>query len=396
MRAALGETAGRYDLVGVDLRFVGRSGAIDCGWPVGFSVASAGVGRAAFDRQVVFQRDLAARCRSAVGDLLPYAGTRDSARDLDVIRGALGERRISYLGVSYSTYLGTAYARLFPGRVDRVVLDSALDPRRVGPALLPDQLPELERAFGDWADWAAARDAEWGLGRTRAEVEAGVWATVRAAAVRPLVVGGGPEAVMLDDTRVPVLVYAGLAGDSEAERAALAEQLAMLGRAAAGLPVTPSDATAALLRFLFGAQSSPSGSVSQAILCADGAASHDPEEYWRRIEARRAEHPLFAPLVENVTPCTFGDRPREAPVEVGRDTRALILSATGDPRAPHRGAVALRAMLPGSRLVTLEGADRHGLYGSYGNACVDGVVNSYLADGRLPRTDPTCTARPAP
>ncbi|MFJ9846114.1 alpha/beta hydrolase [Kitasatospora sp. NPDC101155] len=83
--------------------------------------------------------------------------------------------------------------------------------------------------------------------------------------------------------------------------------------------------------------------------------------------------------------------PREPSTEVRHGARALILSATGDPRAPYRDGVALHGMLPGSRLLTLRGANQHGLYGTYGNACVDDAVNAYLADGRLPEADLTCT-----
>ncbi|MFE4973737.1 alpha/beta hydrolase [Kitasatospora sp. NPDC056651] len=391
VHAALKDTAGRFDIVGLDSRFTGRSAQIDCGWPVGFSIQSAGTGRAGFERQVTLQRDLAARCRSAVGDLLPYASTRDTARDLDVVRGALGERRISYLGLSYGTYLGTVYTQMFPGRVDRMVLDSAMDPRHVGPALLPRQLPGLEHAFADWAEWAAARHGTYGLGRTREEVTAGILRTVAAAANRPLVVGTGADAFELDDSRVPVLLFAGLQGDSAPERASLAEQVAMLAEAAKGRPVTPPADTTALLQLLFSPQGSPDGSAMQAIACADGTASPDPEHYWREIERGRAEHPLFGPLLDNINPCAFWGAPREAPTPVRRDARALILAATGDPRAPYRGGVALHDMLPGSRLLTLQGADQHGLYGIYGNPCVDDTVNAYLAGGRLPDTDPTCT-----
>ncbi|MFE4515717.1 alpha/beta hydrolase [Kitasatospora sp. NPDC056783] len=392
VHAALKETAGRFDIVGLDQRFAGRSTPLDCGWPVG-GLFSAGTGRAAFERQVALHRELAARCRSAAGDLLPYAGTRDAARDLDVVRGALGERRISYLGLSYGTYLGTVYTQMFPGRVDRMVLDSALHPRHSGPALLPNQLPEQERAFAHWADWTAQRHDTYRLGRTHAEVGDGILRTVETAANRPLVLGTGADAVELDDTRVPVLLFVGLQGDSDPERSALAEQMAMLAEAAAGRPVTPTASTAALLRLLFGPQGSQAGSAGQAVLCADRTAPGDPEDYWRRIERGRAEHPLFGPLLHDITPCAFWEAPREAPVEVHRDARALILSATGDPRTPHRDAVALRRLLPGSRLLTLRGADQHGLYGTYGNACVDDTVNAYLASGRLPDTDPVCTRR---
>ncbi|WP_316529353.1 alpha/beta fold hydrolase [Kitasatospora brasiliensis] len=390
VQAALKDTAARFDIVGLDQRFVGRSNPIDCGWPVGYGIFSSGTSRASFERQVVTQRDLAARCRSAVGDLLPYAGTRDAARDMDVVRGALGERRISYLGLSYGTYLGTVYTQMFPGRTDRVVLDSALAPAHAGPALLPNMVPENEQAFADWADWAARRNGTYGLGRTREEVVAGVLRTIEAAAARPLVVGSGTDAFELDDTRVPVLVFMNLAGDQDEGRAGLAELMALLAEAAAGRPVTPSAQATALLRFLFSPQNSSAGSVMQAIVCADGPAPRDPEDYWRRIERDRARYPLSGPLLDNISPCAFLDGPREAPIEVRHDAPALILAATGDPRTTYRDSVALHGLLPSSRLVTLRGADQHGLYGMYGNACVDGAVNAYLAGGRLPEADLTC------
>ncbi|WP_380281856.1 alpha/beta hydrolase [Kitasatospora purpeofusca] len=393
VHAALKDTAGRYDIVGMDPRFVGRSAPIDCGWPVGFSLLSSGPGRAGFERQVSFQRDLAARCRSAAGDLLPYASTRNAARDLDVVRGALGERRISYLGLSYGTYLGTVYTQMFPGRYDRVVLDSALDPRHTGPAVMSVAVAENDRAFADWADWAAARHDTYGLGRTREEVTAGILRTVETAAARPLVVGTGAAAVELDDSRVPSLLFMKLSSDSDRDRTALAELAVLLAEAAAGRQVILPPQTSALLHFLFGAQGSWAGSALQAVVCADGAAPRDPEHYWREIERSRATSPLFGPLLDNITPCAFWDDPREAPTEVRRDAEVLILAATGDPRTPYRDGVALHGLLPGSRLLTLRGANRHGLYGTYGNACVDDAVNAYLAGGRLPRTDPLCTLR---
>lgn len=74
-RAYMGKVAARYDLVGIDPRFVGRSTPIDCGWPTGIWIRSAGTGRAAFDRQVAFQRELAAGCVRRHGDVLPYCRT---------------------------------------------------------------------------------------------------------------------------------------------------------------------------------------------------------------------------------------------------------------------------------------------------------------------------------
>ncbi|GAA2912321.1 hypothetical protein GCM10011428_28780 [Streptomyces violaceus] len=99
-------------------------------------VARAGADRAGFDRMTAFAKDLAERCRGNAGDVLPHATTRNTARDMDVVRAALGERRISYLGYSYGSYLGEVYTTMFPGRTDRVVLDGVIDPDRYGPRLL--------------------------------------------------------------------------------------------------------------------------------------------------------------------------------------------------------------------------------------------------------------------
>ncbi len=79
-----------------------------------------------------------------------------------------------------------------------------------------------------------------------------------------------------------------------------------------------------------------------------------------------------------------------APTRVRHDAPSLIVAATGDPRTTYRGSVALHDQLPSSGLLTLQGANRHALYGEYGNACVDTEVNRYLATGKLPRKDETC------
>ncbi|MEV6972589.1 alpha/beta hydrolase [Kitasatospora sp. NPDC093806] len=390
VHAALKDVAGRYDVVGVDPRFVGRSTPLNCGWPVGTALLSAGTDRSAFDRQVALHKGLAAKCRAAAADVLPFAGTRNTARDMDVIRGALGERRISYLGVSYGTYLGTVYTQMFPGRYDRVVLDGALDPRVYGPRMLPTLLASNERALADWAAWAAARHDTHRLGRTPEEVVAGLRGIVAAAARGPLTVGTGPEAFRLDDTQVPLLLFAGLADDTDDSRTALAENAALLTEAAAGRPTRPSPSFTATLRTFFTGAGSASASSQQATLCADGEAPRDPETYWRDVERSRTEHPLLGPAFNNISPCAFWDRPREPRTEVRRDAPALIVAATGDPRTPYPGSVALRGLLPSSRLLTLQGANRHALYGMYGNACVDTAVNAYLATGVLPSEDVTC------
>lgn len=86
--------------------------------------------RETFGKDVAWARDVANRCGEKAGDTLPHLITRDTARDMDLLRAILGAKRISYVGASYGTYLGAVYTQLFPGRADRFVLDSAVDPAR--------------------------------------------------------------------------------------------------------------------------------------------------------------------------------------------------------------------------------------------------------------------------
>jgi pimeloyl-ACP methyl ester carboxylesterase len=104
------ELLDRFDLVGFDPRGVGRSSAIDCGDPD----RSAGA--------------VLRTCALRSGDLLPYLGTQNAARDLDQIRDAVGDEQLTYVGFSYGTTLGAAYANLYPERVRALVLDGATDP----------------------------------------------------------------------------------------------------------------------------------------------------------------------------------------------------------------------------------------------------------------------------
>ncbi|MEU1312451.1 alpha/beta hydrolase [Streptomyces cinnamoneus] len=388
---AMKQAGPRYDIVGFDPRFVGRSTPLGCGWPVGTNLFSAGLSRASFERQVALQKDLATKCRATNASVLPHVSTRNTARDMDVIRGALGEKKISYFGYSYGTYLGTVYTQMFPGRTDRVVLDGAIDPRTYGPRLLNEVVAENERALADWATWAAARNTTYGLGRTRAQVIATIDRIIEASARGPLTVGAAPDTFQLDDTQVPFLLLAGVDSDTDASRAALGEKIAVLKKAAAGQPTRLSPEFAEALRFAMTGRQSSHGSVQSAILCGDRAAPRNPEVYWRDIERSRAAYPRFGPVTNNIGPCAFWDRPREAPTQVKHDARALIVSATGDPRTPHKGAVALHGLLPSSRLLTLEGANRHAIYGLYENACVDNKVNHYLATGELPPRNQTCS-----
>ncbi|MET9344667.1 alpha/beta hydrolase [Nonomuraea sp. NPDC003804] len=386
-RAAMKDVAARYDLVGLDPRFVGRSTPLDCGWPVGLWLRSAGPTRARFDQQVAVQHDLAERCARRHADVLPYANTRDTARDIDLVRRVLGERRISFLGYSYGSYLGAVYTQMFPGRTDRVVLDSAGDPNTWGPRATQGTEDEAERALRGWAAWAAKRHGTYGLGATPARVLATVNAIVAAAQDRPLRVG--PYEV--DDQAVPYILSIGSGDDRPAARAEFTSTVRTLNEAAHGRRADPGSELAGFLAFVLTSAGSPLAGPAAAIICGDRAAPRDPDVYWNDVQRSRARHPLFGPLKNNIWPCAFWpNHPRERLTHVANPTPALIVSATGDTATTYEGSKAMHRALTGSRLLTLRGTTAHGIYGEYGNACVDAKVNAYLATGTLPAADPIC------
>ncbi|MBG0814563.1 alpha/beta hydrolase [Planomonospora sp. ID82291] len=393
VKRAAPEVAAHYDLIGMDPRFVGRSTPFDCGWPVP-AVGSAGPDRRGFDRTAALAKDLAARC-AVHRDVLPHASTRDTARDMDVIRAALGEPRLSYLGSSYGTQLGMVYLQLFPGRADRVVLDSAMNPDLFGPDLTRTQGPAVAAMMEDWAAWAARRHDRYRLGSTAAGVMATVRRIDRAAARAPLRVGRH----RVDARVLPMILFNVTAGDGPEAYGSFAADVRVLSEAARGAEVTPTPVLEQVLTGLAAPDAGGAASVQTAILCADRAASRDPEAYYRDIRAHRAAEPLFGALTRNLTPCSFWPTaPAEPPVRVRNDVPVLMVGATGDPGAPYAGQRAAHRALTGSRLVTLRGAFRHTVYGGLfapRNACVDAAVDRYLIQGVMPARDAVCSDAPA-
>ncbi|NIK61723.1 alpha/beta hydrolase [Kribbella shirazensis] len=385
LRPAMREAGTRYDLIGLDPRFVGRSTPIDCKLPFSGWPWAGGADRSTFERVELQVADIAARCAANAGRYLPFVNTRNTARDIDQVRIALGERKISYLGYSYGTYLGSVYLQMFPGRTDRVVLDGPLDPEQYGARLLRTAGPANEAALRGWAAWAAARDSTYHLGRTSAQVMASVDRVLRVAASRGLRIGKH----RLDDGTVPVVLMVPLADDRDAARATYAGFVRTLLAATYG-SVEPGPELGGLLDALLTPASSQLTSGQIAIVCGDRAVPRDRQVYWRDIQAHRRTEPHFASLTRMISPCAYWPvRPQEPPTQVANAEPALIVAADGDPRTIYPNAAALRQHLTAARLITVRNARKHGIFGEYGNDCADRTVIAYLLDGQLP-ADQTC------
>ncbi len=370
------EIAARYDLVGMDPRFVGRSSPLRCTWTTDTFARSAGPDLRTFRESVALAKDLARGCSGNDHELLRAASTRNTARDMDVVRAALGERKISYLGASYGTYLGAVYLQMFGSRADRFVLDSSVDPEAYGPGLLRPTAPALDAALRNWAKSAVGQ----GLGETADEVVTTVRDVARSAERRPFEIGK----YTVDGHMVPYLFFANLYDDRPASQAEFAATVRTLRDAAAGRPVTPSEGLAALLDGLTTGSGSATDRAGTPVICADRAASRDPATYYRDIQEHRAAEPLFGPLARNITPCAFWPvAPAEPATRIHNTSPALLLGSTGDPATPYAGQLALHRALGGSRLVTVEGAFRHAVF-LKGDKCVDAAARDYLLSGELP------------
>ncbi|WP_406214103.1 alpha/beta hydrolase [Streptomyces decoyicus] len=378
-RAKLPERVRRsYDVIGFDPRGTGASAPADCG-PMGGLFDSPGPdpvpeGRAAGKAYLDTLRRTADDCAHGVKDALPYLSTTETARDMDAIRAALGERRIGFLGVSYGSYLGAAYAAQFPRRVGRMVLDSV-----VGPWAWYDfdlvQSRALIRQRAVFFAWAARHERRFGLGADGAAVRA-AYQRVRDGLAKHPVDGFG--AAEFDRT-----VYRAL---GRTERwAGLADGLRTYLRDGTTGPLRPAEP-------FDGAASRTYEAANRTVKCADGPA---PTSSRVMADIRRMRRPDPQPLLTGMeaSVCAYWHhRPaHRTPLGSPEAPPVLLIASAHDPVTPVEGARALQRRLPGSRLVSLHHDYSHGVFASRGNGCVDGTAAAYLVDGTVPAADVHCS-----
>ncbi|MEU8779516.1 alpha/beta hydrolase [Streptomyces sp. NPDC048606] len=390
------EVRERYDLIGFDPRGVGASSPITCG----LNQAEENFERAyrpeTYASDVAWARTVADKCRQKAGAVLPHITTRNTARDMDAIRVALGERRLSYVGYSYGTYLGAVYAQMFPSRTDRFVLDSGVDPQRAWRGALQMWATEAEPAFARWTRWTAERDAEYGLGSTPQAVSGTFWGLVARADREPIEFQG--QKLTGDDIRTarplffspeqaaPVIaaLKAAAEGGPQPQGRAVPDLRTALGRQPAPQPVraggpAPDNGTA----------------VFWSVLCGDTDAwPRDPERYRRDAVRDKAAYPLYGDMASNIKPCAFWQRPVEAATPMKTRANVLTVQNEWDSQTPLVSGQGLHRALKGSRMVTVLGGEGHGVYLADPRSCANAPVNDYLSTGRLPAKDVECRTAP--
>ncbi|MET9082828.1 alpha/beta hydrolase [Streptomyces sp. NPDC004237] len=381
-----------YDLIGFDPRGLGASSPLRCGLTQDEADSTEPYHpyRATmFAEDTARARDIAAKCTARNGSrLLPYINTRNTARDMDVIRGVLGQRRISYVGWSYGSYLGAVYTQLFPRHSDRMVLDSAPDPNRFGRGTVLAMAAGAEPAFEDWSRLIARRDRTYHLGDTPTQVRAGFRQLVARADRTPLSYEGDDldhqgEALTGADIR-SWMRWSFAAEPYRAARDIVALRASRPARRTTGPDTGAADPT-----------DDNAVGLNWAIDCADNTASWPryPSRYPRDARHESAVHPLYGDFAANITPCAFWPRGAERVTRVDNSVSALVVQNQWDPQTPLPGGRAMHRALHGSRLVYVRGGRGHAIYGLPGApACVTRTVDAYLTDGHLPKNDVTCAS----
>ncbi|MFF9350202.1 alpha/beta hydrolase [Streptomyces sp. NPDC014734] len=367
------EVKRQYDLIGFDPRGVGQSSPLGCGLSPDELNFDRPYYAKAFAKDVRWARTVADKCLAEEGDKLPHITTRNTARDMDLIRAVLGERKISYFGGSYGTYLGAVYMQMFPTRSDRFVLDSAVDPAQYGRGTFQQMAEATEPAFERWSQWTAQRHTTYQLGKTPAEVRETFWDIVARANRKPVVTDEGPFTG--DDIRAMRDMF--FRTEQAADWIVGLKKAAERGEPAAPAPdpgLPPENEIASLW----------------AVMCGDTSRAwpHNPEQYRSDAMRDKARYPLYGDFASNIKPCAFWKPGSEAPTKVDNKVKALILQNEWDSQTPLAAARSMHRALHGSRMVTVAGGEGHGVYGA--ESCADELATVYLTTGRLPAEDLTC------
>ena len=385
-----GELRAAYDIVGFDPRGTGKSAPVDC---LSDSALDAYV---AADPDPDTPEEVAeneksseefwAGCKARSGTLAAHVSTVEAARDMDVLRAALGEKKLDYLGFSYGTRLGATYAELYPENTGRLVLDGAIDPSLSARQGALSQAAGFETALRSYVKSCVDAGGCF-LGDS---VDAGL------ATIKDLLERIDEQPL---DTKDP-------------EGRKLTVGLAFYGL------ITPLYAKDNWSYLDDGLKSALQGDGSTLLTLADFYGSREGGRYTdNSLEAITVINCLDDPwsITPDQVPAQFADFEKASPtfgkvfawgltacngdpftstdepdlkIDGSGAAPIMVLGTTRDPATPYQEAVALAKQLQSAVLVTRDG-DGHTAYNK-GNSCIDDAVHAYLIDGTVPRAGLRC------
>ncbi|WP_330265276.1 alpha/beta hydrolase [Streptomyces griseorubiginosus] len=385
----------RYDMVAIDPRGVARSEPVECldGRDMDtYTQTDTTPDDARETTELVdAYKEFAEACGAHAPGLLRHVSTVETARDMDVVRAVLGDRKLNYVGASYGTFLGATYAGLFPGRAGRLVLDGAMDPSLPARRMNLDQTAGFETAFQSFAkDCVQQPDCPLGTkGTSTAEVGRNLKAFFTRLDAHPIPTGDA-DGRRLGEALATTGVIAAMYDESSWAQLREALTSAIKEKDGAGLLVLSDsyyerDADGRYSNLM---------SANAAVNCLDLPPAYDtPEEVERALPSFEKASPVFGEgLAWASLSCAYwpvGATGEPHRIEARGAAPIVVVGTTRDPATPYRWARALAAQLTSARLLTYEG-DGHTAYGR-GSACIDSTINAYLLRGTPPTNGKRCS-----
>lgn len=378
----------QFDVIGFDPRGVGESTAVSC-----FDAADMDAylydipenerGSDAWTDELLERHSgFAEACDANSDGILPYITTENAARDLDLLRAVLGDRELNYLGYSYGTFLGATYAKLFPEKVGRLVLDGAVDPSVSGLDVNVTQGIGFESALRAYMAFCL-EGSECPFRGSVDDAMADLGALLASVDRDPLPAADGRE---LGADSLMTGIIAALYSEESWEYLTLALDGALQG-----------DPEVAFLLADFynqredGAYISNRSEAFRAYNCVDYPVDADEADVAAALERLGAEAPTVAPYWFGPDPCEVWPYPatgtREAITAEGA-APIVVVGTTNDPATPYEWSVSLADQLASGVLVTREGEGHTGY--NKGSECVDDAVERYLLEGTVPEDGLVC------
>ncbi|MFF6917755.1 alpha/beta fold hydrolase [Streptomyces sp. NPDC012466] len=381
----------RYDLVSFDPRGVGRSDPVLCENDQqldAYFQQDATPDDAAERTQLVDNtKEFNDACERNSEKILPHLRTTDAARDLDLMRQVLGDDKLHYFGISYGTELGGVYAHLFPERVGRAVFDAVVDPTQNSEQGSLGQAKGFQLALDNFAEDCASKAEECPIGDSAQDVKDRIAKLLNDLDRNPIpaifprqltqtaATSGIAQALYSQDFWEYLTEGLENAYDGDG-RILLSLSDSMNGRSENGeySNITPANV---------------------AINCADDKPRYDTAYVERKLPEFRAASDLFGDYMAwSMLSCTdwavagAADHPD---VSAAGSAPILVVGNTGDPATPYEGARAMvNALGKGVGVELTYRGQGHGAYDSK-NKCVQGAVNGYLLDGKVPPAGTVCS-----
>ncbi|GAA2543472.1 alpha/beta hydrolase [Winogradskya consettensis] len=380
------EITDKFDIIGFDPRGVGRSSPVKCisdaDQDASFAMEPDPKSAAAFQQAVDLNKKIGAACGQKYGDQLANFSTEQAAHDMDALRTAVGDAKMTYLGFSYGTLLGATYAQLYPDKIRALVLDGAIDPEQDGIASAETQAKGFERAFTNFTAWCKANAARCPIS---ADPRKAVTDALAKAQASPLTGSDGRKATS-------GWVFLSVISSLYTETGWL-----QLARAIESLQGGDPDGVFDLADQY--ADRKTNGSYSNlfdanyAVNCADTSENLTVDKIRQLQGEWRTKYPLFgASMAIGMMGCAFWPGKHD-PYPTGAANGAppiVVVGTTGDPATPYENTAHLASMLGTGHVLTWEG-EGHTAYPS--TKCIVQAVDSYLIDLQVPQEGLRCPAK---